>query len=273
MNNRSTPDSAEALYVRYPRLRNLRKLVPHELIEREIGSRAEEFERWLADARLRIPIVNLNQVFPAEVERGAIKLEDFLGHWGNVSVEELCKICLVVKWLRPVRILEMGTYNGLTTLQMALNAPPQCVIYTLDLPPELAASLPLTELDELVAKQFRKAFKTETGIYFKGRTDLNIIQLWGDTAAFDYSKIGGGFDLIYVDAAHDYENLKRDTANAFRLLSPRGVILWHDYDQVVCPEVTRFLAECAAARRLFQLRNTNLAVYCAQTDRSPPGAV
>src|SRR5437762_8515397 len=48
--------------------------------------------------------------------------------WGNVSVESVCKIGLIIRWLRPRRILEIGTYNGMTTLQMALNAPPECTV-------------------------------------------------------------------------------------------------------------------------------------------------
>jgi len=251
------------LFDRYPQLNNLRVLVPDELIEEEIGSRAGEFELWLAQARELIPAVNLNKIFPAELERGAIHLESFLGHWGNVSIEELCKICLIVKWLRPTRILELGTYNGMTTLQMALNAPPQCMTFTLDLQPEQAAALPLGRLDELVAKHFRERFNTRTGSYFERRKDLNIIQLWGDTATFDYSVIDGPVDLVFVDAAHDYENKRRDCETAFRLLSPRGVVLWHDYAQVANPEVTRCIAEVARERRLFHLRNTNLAVYHA----------
>ena len=63
------------LFDRYPQLNNLRVLVPDELIEEEIGSRAGEFELWLAQARELIPAVNLNKIFPAELERGAIHLE------------------------------------------------------------------------------------------------------------------------------------------------------------------------------------------------------
>ncbi|HUO02775.1 MAG TPA: class I SAM-dependent methyltransferase, partial [Rhizomicrobium sp.] len=206
------------------------------MILAEIGSRAAEFEAWHGAAKALIPTVNLNRVFPAELEYGGIRLENFLGHWGNVSIEELCKICLVVKWLQPRRILELGTYNGMTTLQMALNAPPGCATYTLDLTPEQAASLSLSKLDELVARQFRAKFNTATGSYFAGRKELNIRQLLGNTAEFDYSLIDGPLDLIFVDAAHDYENKRIDTENAFRLLSPNGVILWHDYAQVANPD-------------------------------------
>lgn len=254
---------APALFERYPQLTNLRVLVDDAFIEREIGERVEEFEGYLAGARELIPTVNLNQVFPEELERGTIQLENFLGHWGNVSIEELCKICLIIKWLRPAKILELGTYNGLTTLQMALNAPPECITYTLDLPEDDAPPQNLRKLDELVSGHFMGQFKTQIGSYFSQRGELNIIQLRGDARSFDYAKVGSSVDLILVDAAHDYESKKIDCHNAFRLLSHRGVILWHDYAQVACPEVTRCLAEYAADRPIFHLRRTNLAVYSA----------
>ena len=251
------------LFERYPQLNSLRALAPDALIEESVGSRADEFETCLTEARKAIPTVNLNKVFPAELERGAIRLEHFLGHWGNVSIEELCKICLIVKWLKPTRILELGTYNGMTTLQMALNAPPECVTYTLDLPPDQASVLPMRKLDELVAKHFRSRFDTRIGSYFADRNDLKIVQLWGDTATFDYSVIKGPLDLVFIDAAHDYENKRHDTQTALRLLSSRGVVLWHNYADVLSPDVTRCLLECARGRRLFHLRNTYLAVYNA----------
>jgi len=249
------------IFIKYPQLSNLRALVPDALIEEEIGSRADEFERYLAEAKTLIPTVNLNKIFPQELEKESIRLENFLGHWGNVSIEELCKICLIVKWLKPSRILEMGTYNGMTTLQMALNAPPECLTYTLDLSAKQAAEVKLGNLDDLVANHFKEKFQTTTGCYFKRRHDISIKQLWGDTATFDYTALDGPMDLVFVDAAHDYTNKKIDCENAFGMLSKRGVIIWHDYAQVANPDVTKCLAEFAKTRRIFHLRNTNLAVF------------
>lgn len=242
-------------------MQNLRSLVPDSLIEHEIGSRAEEFEKYLSEAKKLIPTVNLNKVFPDELEKGAITLENFLGHWGNVSIEELCKICLIVKWLKPRRILELGTYNGMTTLQMALNAPSNCEVFTLDLDPQQSALLKHSAIDELVSKHFKSRFSTETGGYFKGRTDVSITQLWGDTASFDYSVLGGPVDLVFIDAAHDYENKKRDCENALKILSENGVVLWHNYADICCPEVTKCLAEYCERFPIYHLRNTSLAVF------------
>src|SRR5262249_12449506 len=145
--------------------------------------------------------------------------------------------------------------------QMALNASPECVTYTLDLPPEQAAQIQLSTLDELVSKHFKEKFRTCTGSYFAGRGDVKIIQLLGDSATFDYSVVDAPLDLIFIDAPHVYENKKRDCENPFRLLSPKGFVLWNNYADVCCPEVTKCLCDYAAHQKIWHLRNTYLAVY------------
>jgi predicted O-methyltransferase YrrM len=250
------------LFEKYPYISNLRSLVGDELIEHEVGPKSARFDADLERARKTINTVNLNRVFPPELEKGKIALENFLGHWGNVSIEELCKICLIVKFVQPKRMLEIGTYNGMTTLQMALNAPADCTTYTLDLPDEMMASLKLSEMDTLVSKHFKEKFGTATGSYFKGRNDVKIVQKLADSATYDYNDLGSEkLDLIFIDAAHDYENKKIDSENAFKLIAKKGVILWHNYGDVLCPDVTRYLADISSERKIFHLRNTMLAVH------------
>ena len=250
------------IFEKYPYINSLRSLVPDDLIEAEIGSKASAFDKDIERARQQIQSVNLNKIFPPELEKGKIVLENFLGHWGNVSIEELCKICLIVKFLQPKRMLEIGTYNGMTTLQMALNAPADCVTYTLDLPEDVMGALELSKIDTLIAKIFKERFGTKTGSYFTGRKDVNIVQKLGDSATFDYSTLGSEkMDLIFIDAAHDYANKKIDTEHAFRLINKNGVILWHNYNDVTSPDVTKYLADISKQYKIYHLRNTLLAVY------------
>jgi len=250
------------IFEKYPYINSLRNLVPDDLIEAEIGAKANAFDGDIERARKQIQSVNLNKIFPPELEKGKIVLENFLGHWGNVSIEELCKICLIVKFLQPKRMLEIGTYNGMTTLQMALNAPKDCVTYTLDLPEDVMGALELSKIDTLIAKIFKERFGTRTGSYFDGRKDVNIIQKLGDSATFDYDTLGNEkMDLIFIDAAHDYANKKIDTEQAFRLINKNGVILWHNYNDVTSPDVTKYLADISQQYKIYHLRNTLLAVY------------
>lgn len=42
------------------------------------------------------------------------------------------------------------------------------------------------------------------------------------------------FDLVYVDAAHDYESVKADTELAVDMVAPRGYLVFNDY-VLLCP--------------------------------------
>lgn len=248
-------------YQKYPQYKTLRSLVSDNIILKEIGSKSDEFERIYSKAQKRIPTVKLSNIFPPELENGSIILENFLGHWGNISVEEVCKICLITKFLKPREVFEFGTYNGMTTLQIALNAPKNCHIYTLDLPNNSSPKIPLGKIDQLVAKHFKDKFGTTTGSYFNKRKDLNVTQILEDSATFDPTPFKNSFDLIFIDAAHDYENKKKDSENAFFMLKKGGVIIWHNYADVGCPDVTKYLYKISKAKKIYHLKNTMFAVY------------
>jgi predicted O-methyltransferase YrrM len=252
------------VFKRYPRLINLKGLVPEEVIERDIAKKGDIYKKYDVLARHRIPTVNLCEVFPRHLERGRIVLENFLGQWGNISIEELCKISLIVSYFRPETIFEFGTYNGCTTLQMAMNAPNACRVYTLDIRPEEVGGtlFDVGEIGRYLAGK-TDAFNFEIGHYFKGTPfELSIIQLWGESAKFDFSTFWEKIDLIFVDAAHTYEYVKSDSENAFRMLRKGGVIIWHDYMQMLHPDVTRYLYEISAQKAIHHIRGTNLALYC-----------
>ena len=252
------------IFERYPNLLTLKGLVPDDVVEREIGKHADDFEIWQLEAKQKIKTINLVDIFPAELEKVPIQLENFLGHWGNVTIEEVCKIALIAKYFKPRQVFEFGTYNGMTTLQLALNTPEETEIYTLDLSPEMASStkFQLSELDRYVAVEFRTKFHTSVGSYFKGKPiEKKITQILSDSATYDYTPHHGKIDLIFIDAAHDYANKKTDSENALKMLAPGGVILWDNYDDVVNPEVTRYLSELADSLPLYHLRGTPLVVY------------
>lgn len=252
---------AADFFRKYPQYQNLRSLVPDQLIVEEIGNRADEFEKIYNKARKKIKTVKLSDIFPSKLEKGSIILENFLGHWGNISIEEVCKIALITKFLKPQKIFEFGTYNGMPTLQLALNAPKDCKIYTLDLPEDTKPQIPLGKIDTLVAKHFKDKFGTKTGSYFKNRKDVNIVQILQDSSTLNPKPFKNSIDLIFIDAAHDYKNKKNDSDNAFVMLKKGGVIIWHNYADVGCPDVTRYLYQLAMHKKIYHLKNTMFAVY------------
>jgi predicted O-methyltransferase YrrM len=255
---------ADGVFDDWPELLTLRGKVPDEVIAREVAEKEREFVHWRTQATALIPAVRLRDVLPERVESGRITLHHFLGQWGNVSVEEIAKMALIAKWLRPRAILEFGTYNGMTTLQLAINSPANCTVHTVDLPPDAAevGDLAIGEIDQFLAAKLG-AFSFEVGHYFHGAPqESRIHQIWGDSTRLDYSAYAGAVDMVFVDAGHTYEYVKSDTNNALQMVRPGGVVLWHDYLQVLHPGVTRVLAElCADGYVLSHLRGTHLAVY------------
>lgn len=252
----------DEFYSRYPRYVSLRSLVPDATVLRLLASRVDVFERLLAEARIRIPVVNLERVLGREAEGHPIVLQGFLGHWGNVSIEEVAKIALVTRAVQPRTVLEIGTFNGMTTLQIALNAPKSCKVYTLDLPAGAGPSFAHDELDTIVARQARGRFGTDLGSYFDGYHDREIVQLRGDSCTFDYGvAIGTPLDLVLVDGGHNYKTVRADTERTLPLLAPGGVMLWHNYADLAYPDVTQYLGELSRDIPLMQLRNTMIAIY------------
>ena len=160
---------------------------------------------------------------------------------GNVSAFELIVICKLVKALRPVRLFEIGTFDGRTTLNLAANAPVDAVVYTLDLPrSELdATGLPIDAEDR------KYVDKSASGSRFVNTDcEKKIVQLWGDSANFDFSPFEGSIDFVFVDASHSYEYVLKDSRTALSLLREgRGAILWHDYGEPFWKGPTKALDE------------------------------
>jgi predicted O-methyltransferase YrrM len=158
---------------------------------------------------------------------------------GNVNALELAIINKLTADRSPRKAFEFGTFDGRTTLNLAANC--GGTIYTLDLPADKldSTALRIEPADEVyVTKDF-------SGSRFAGNVYSDrIVQLYGDSATFDYSPYLGSMDLVFVDASHSYEYLMSDNRNALKLLAPRGVILWHDY--AAWDGVTRALNELSS---------------------------
>jgi predicted O-methyltransferase YrrM len=133
----------------------------------------------------------------------------------------------LVAMLRPEKIFEIGTSQGRTTALMAMNAPLTTRIFTLDLPPDLAVPDHATDMHLI------ELARRELGIAFRDSPwQLRITQLMGDSGTFDFSPYYDAMDLVTIDGSHTYEFVRSDSLNAFRMIRPGGVILWHDYESM-----------------------------------------
>ena len=194
-----------------------------------------------------IPKIEIHELVPEDIQ---IQLRQPLETVGNISPVELSVIAKLIKLYNPKRIFEIGTFEGRLALNMSANALEDTKVYTLDLPKEKLNStkLPTASGDRGFIN------KEAIGSRFLG-TDCQkkIVQLYGDSATFDFSPYFNSVDLVVVDGSHSYEYVLNDSRVALKLLkNGKGVILWHDYESPSWPGVTKALDELYSENNEFR---------------------
>jgi predicted O-methyltransferase YrrM len=146
--------------------------------------------------------------------------------FGHTTEFELKVISNLVKKANPNRIFEIGTFEGRTTLNMALNSSENTEIITLDLP---ASELEST-LMEIEEGEVRYVQKEASGERFNGHPmSYKIKQVFGDSATFSFNQYAGSVDLAFIDGSHAYDYVINDTEKMLSIMRPGGVVIWHDY--------------------------------------------
>jgi len=188
-----------------------------------------------------------------EIAPGArFSFQLFPGAQASISLLEAGALASLMASVQARSVFEFGTYQGVSTSQLALNLPPDGIIYTLDLPPHLeGGALQVTKKEErMIAAEASKGQLIPKDL----RTKIKFLE--ADSALFDTAPYAGTMDLVFVDGAHSYEYVCNDTAKAMELLRAGGCIAWHDCTPSH-PEVVRFLKESGLPVSL--VRGTTLA--------------
>jgi len=203
-----------------------------------------------------LPRVEVTTAFPG-IEAIDVIVPRAYDRVPNVSMDPLESLVLgtLVKFTGARRILEIGTYDGNTTLNLAANSPDDAAIVTVDLPPNWNKNnfeSKVTETDLNITDP------AVTGAQFKNTAfEGKINQVFGDSTKLDWATLPGPFDLVFIDGCHAYGFVHQDTANALRYCRPGGLIVWHDYGML--KDVSRVVDETARRIKVRALRGTRLA--------------
>jgi predicted O-methyltransferase YrrM len=129
-------------------------------------------------------------------------------HTNSIAPLERYIIGHLIKFLKPRKLLEVGTFEGHTTRLMLENASVDCQIATIDLERE----------------------DGRVGIGFADHPRQNaIVQVLGNTFEEATWNSIDCVDFCFIDAAHSYQAVQNDTEKVRRVLAENGVIVWHDY--------------------------------------------
>ena len=175
----------------------------------------------------------------------------------SVTLYELNCLLLAQRAINAKHVLEVGTYDGNTTLNMAANLPADGTLVTIDLPPG--------QDDPSLAFDVENSLRNIAGRHVVGREFMDrpekrfIKQVLGDSANLDWPALGGPFDLAFIDGCHAYEYVRSDTNNVLSVMRPGGVVMWHDYTSI--PDVARAVDEFEGRfKKLVAVQGTRLAL-------------
>lgn len=112
-------------------------------------------------------------------QRRKISLTEIRKVSGKVNLSELAILAQAAAGCRAgTEIVEIGTFDGRTTVNLALNAPASCSIFTLDLPPHQPTRFKL----EVGERQFVE--KPSPGLWFRQRPPIDV-----EFGAADYTAL------------------------------------------------------------------------------------
>jgi hypothetical protein len=180
-------------------------------------------------AGLYLPFITVDEFIPQDTHFRVYRPADAAERYAWLTLVEMSILCCTVAARQPRKILEIGTYRGLTTLNLAMNAP-DAIVHTLD-----------------------ETNKWGSSHYWDRPEASRIRQHFGDTQTFNFGQIGSGVEFCLIDAGHSYECVRNDTTKVIPLMSNDGYLLWHDYgrnDFLASDEsfgTTQFLHEIAWA--------------------------
>lgn len=174
---------------------------------------------------------------------------------GGTAAQELAVLAAITAVTAPRRVFEIGTFFGLTTTTFVLNAPPSSEIITLDLPEEsgeVAGYLP-TDADLVVRRRVGEWYRRH------GLAE-RVTQLFADSMTFDVTPYRDSIDLGFIDGAHSRAYVENDTRKMAQMMTPTGVMLWHDYGgRGSFSGITDYLEALARRAPIYREPNTSLA--------------
>lgn len=225
-------------------------------IRRRIFPKDAEAKRIASWLHGDLERVHLAEIFPGIEETPVQLLRTYDRTMGtSIDVMELVSLVTIAQFIKARTVLEIGTWDGNTTLNLAANTPPDARIVTVDLPVDWKGGFQIEVPEDHQNVTDRAATGRQ---YRQTEYQAKITQVLGDSAKLDWAQLPCPFDLAFIDGCHSYEYATLDTANALAHMRPGGVIIWHDYGQI--PEVSRAVDEVRGLKLVKAIRGTRLAV-------------
>jgi SAM-dependent methyltransferase len=159
---------------------------------------------------------------------------------------------------RGRRVLEVGSYLGLSTICLARTAES---VVSIDPHDGRGTACPGDTYDAFIGNLRRH------GVAERVRA------IRGTTRTVDPAEVGGPFDLVFIDGAHDRESVACDIALSLRWLAPGGLLAFHDYRSEADPGVTEAVDNLIGAGGRLLSTHRSVAVVAPPAELLQPQEV
>lgn len=211
---------------------------------------------YMASTKKIIPTVSIKEIV---LKEAPLCMSIYSRRDGHLTHYELMVLAAITRHLSPRKILEIGTFDGVSTLHLALNSPEDCKIDTLDLLELDQSSHDIEDLKYIIDKEKRHK------IYTSHPKQEKIQEHQGNSLTYPFDRFKAP-QLIFIDGGHGYDTVKNDTEKSLTILANEGWIIWHDYSPE-CPGVFRYLNELSRSYSLEQIEDTSFALL--KTKKKP----
>jgi hypothetical protein len=186
---------------------------------------------------LAVPKRGIDQLFPEIDFTDCPSLVFPISRDLGISTEELAILCRVANHIKPRRVIEFGTAEGRTAVNLARHLADEGEVVTLDFSP--------------IAGQNDVGF-----FYWNHPAKAKIKQISCSVIEWDSRPYENSAEIVFCDACDLMPGLAAELFQAITTLKPGGVIFRHDYGSVA--GTTLFWNWVASRLPVFHIEGTTL---------------
>jgi predicted O-methyltransferase YrrM len=170
---------------------------------------------------------------------------------GNAELYEIAVLCCLIREYAFDTVLEIGTFDGRTTRNLAKFVGEAGSVTTVNLPEE-------EHRDEWI---FDGGSVRCGERFLDAPESTRIRQVFLDSRRLDSEELGENFQLVFVDGSHSRDVVASDSMLASRVIPRIGcaVIVWHDFDFTDVREgVEQYLSQLEGGGSAYLLEGTRM---------------
>jgi len=199
----------------------------------------------------------VDATYPRRIEEIQIPSRPELGRLTRLETVALVASMRVV---RARRVFEVCALRGTTTLNLALNIPPDGSVLTLELNPDSATQANQHHYVGLLSEIH---MKTDGMDFVDGEVFDKITALRGNSTSFEFGSWKNSMDLVFIQGCDDFEATNSVTENAFSMIvkDKPTCVLWHNYRNASHSNFSAYLQKTSQEFPVFHIEDTNLWVH------------